>query len=121
MAVKDLFKQHYETGEHAVEKSLMTHYYKNNVKQAKEAVIEVGNTLGFNVKFEDDDRLELMLSRRDAEIIVSMVKITPIETAIDFTANTEQLITFGKGKKLIASMYEGLNQKLSFKGQALKR
>ncbi|MGL4336554.1 MAG: hypothetical protein ACRCST_06640 [Turicibacter sp.] len=121
MGFMDLFRTHYETSEKAVEESLMTHYYKSNYKQSKEAVFEVGKALGFTVKFEDDERQELMLERKDCEIIVSIVKITPIESAIDFTINTQGFISFGKGKKVIASMFEGLSKKLTVKGLALKR
>lgn len=70
---------------------------------------------------KDDDRQELMLKRKDAEVIVTIVKITPIESAVDFTINTPGLITFGKGKKLIQEFYKELDKKIMFKGLALNR
>ena len=52
---------------------------------------------------------------------MTLVKITPIETTVDFTVNTAGVISFGKGKKIIQSLYQGLDKRLMFKGLALNR
>ena len=103
MGFMDMFKTHFESGERATDEVLMTHYYKNNYQQTKAGLLEVAKELDFNVAFEDDIRQELMLKRKDCEVIVTMVKINPIETTVDFTVNTAGLISFGKGKKVIQS------------------
>lgn len=121
MGFMDLFKTHFESGERTTDEALMTHYYKAKYQPTKTAIIEVAKSLNFEVKFEDDDRQELMLKRKDAEVIVTIVKITPIESAVDFTVNTPGLITFGKGKKLIQEFYKELDKKIMFKGLALNR
>lgn len=121
MGVMDLFKTHYESGERATDEVLLTHYYKNNYQQTKTALLEVAHELEFTLVFEDDTRQELMLKRKDCEVIVTVVKITPIETTVDFTVNTYGIIGFGKGKKVIRSLYQALDKRLMFKGRALNR
>ena len=121
MALKDLIKTHFETSDREMDPTLQTHYYKNNYAQCKEAVIQATKADNFTVAFEDDSRQELMLKRKDAEIIVSMVRISPIETALDLTVNTSGVISMGKGKKIIIALYAQLDKKLSLKGLALKR
>ncbi len=121
MSLKDMFKTHFETSDRAAEAVLQTRYYKNNYAQCKEATISSAKESGFTVGFEDDTRQELVLKRQDAEIIVSMVRISPIETAVDFTVNTSGVVSFGKGKKLIEALYAKLDKTLNLKGVALKR
>ena len=67
----DMFKTHFESGERATDEVLMTHYYKNNYQQTKAGLLEVAKELDFNVAFEDDIRQELMLKRKDCEVIVT--------------------------------------------------
>ena len=121
MGFMDMFKTHFESGERATDEVLMTHYYKNNYQQTKAGLLEVAKELDFNVAFEDDIRQELMLKRKDCEVIVTIVKINPIETTVDFTEYTAGLISFGKGKKVIQSLYQALDKRLMFKGLALNR
>lgn len=121
MGFMDLFKTHYESGEKTTDEALMTHYYKANYQQSKQALLEAASSLNFEVKFEDDTRQEFVLKRKDCEVIVTIVRITPIESAIDFTVNTPGIITFGKGKKIIQSLYQAIDKKIMFKGLALNR
>ena len=121
MGLKDTFKTHYETSDREMDVDLQTRYYKNNYQQCKEAVVQTLKKASYTVRFEDDARQELMLNTKGVELIVSMVRISPIETAVDFTVNTQGLISFGKGKKVIASVYKELDQVLTLKGIALKR
>lgn len=117
----DMFKTHFESGERAADEVLLTHYYKNNYQQTKVALLEVAKELKFKLAFEDDARQELMLKRKDCEVIVTIVKINPIETTVDFTVNTAGIISFGKGKTVIQSLYQALDKRLMFKGLALNR
>ena len=121
MGFMDLFKTHFESGENATDEALMTHYYKNNYQQTKLGLLEVAKELEFSIAFEDDVRQELVLKRKDSEVIVTLVKITPIETTVDFTVNTAGVISFGKGKKVIQALYQALDKRLMFKGLALNR
>lgn len=121
MGFMDLFKTHFESGEKATDEALMTHYYKNNYQQTKAALVEVAKELELTIAFEDDKRQELVLKRKDCEVIVTIVKINPIETTVDFTVNTAGIISFGKGKKIIQSLYQALDKRLMFKGLALNR
>ncbi len=121
MGLKDLVQTHYETSDRELDPKLQTHYYKNNYAQCKEVVLKAAKANDFKLAFEDDSRQELMLKRQDAEVIVSMVRISPIETALDFTVNTSGMISLGKGKKIIVTLYTELDKNLSLKGLALKR
>lgn len=121
MGFMDLFRTHFESGEKATDEALMTHYYKNNYQQTKAGLVEAAKELSFELTFEDDQRQELVLKRKDCEVIVTVVKINPIETTVDFTVNTPGIISFGKGKKIIASLYQALDKRLMFKGLALNR
>ncbi|MCL1949904.1 MAG: hypothetical protein FWF59_09255 [Turicibacter sp.] len=104
--------KHYETKDGAQDPALATRYYRNNYKVAKEAVMQVAKGLGFAIRHEDDERKEHLLEGKDGEIIISMINITPIETTIDFTVNTTGALSFGKGKKIIAALYNELDKQL---------
>jgi len=107
------FAKHYETKDGAQDPALVTRYYRNNYKIAKEAVLKVAKNHGFQIRHEDDERKEHLLTGNAGEIIISMVNVTPIETAIDFTINTTGALSFGQGKKIITALYEGLNKELT--------
>lgn len=104
--------KHYETRDNALDPVLTTRYYRNNYKAAKAAVILAAKKQGFTVRHEDDDRKEHLFNGKNSEIIVSMVNVTPIETAVDFTVNTAGALSFGQGKKIIEALYSELDKEL---------
>lgn len=106
------FLKHYETKDGALDLDLRTRYYRNNYKVSKAAMVEVAKKLGFSIKVDDDERKEHLFKGSAGEIIVTMINITPIETAIDFTINTSGALSFGKGKKIIVSLYNELDKQL---------
>jgi len=116
MGVFDNLRKHYETRDSATDKMLLTHYYRNNYQQVKKGLLDTANALGFNVTYENDERKEFVFKRRDCEVIVTVVNITPIETTVDFTVNTFGIFSFGKGKKVIEDLYQDLDKRLMLKG-----
>lgn len=117
MGIFDGFKKHYETGDQVSDSILVTHYYRNNYQQVKKGLLETAETLNFNVTYINDERKEFVLKRKDCEIIVTVINITPIETTVDFTVNTNGFFSFGKGRKVIDDLYKDLDKRLMFKGR----
>jgi len=107
------FAKHYETKDSAQDPELVTRYYRNNYRVTKEAVLAKAKNLGFQLRHEDDERKEHLLVSNSGEIIISMVNVTPIETAVDFTINTTGALSFGQGKKIITALYNELNKELT--------
>jgi len=117
MGIFDGVRKHYETGDGVTDPLLMTHYYRNNFKQVKAALVETTKELKFNMTYENDERKEFVLKRGDSEVIVTVVNITPIETTVDFTVNTFGVLSFGKGRTIIQSLYKDLDKRLMLKSQ----
>ena len=119
MGIFDGFKKHYETGDQVGDAMLVTHYYRNNYQQVKKGLLETADTLGFNVAYINDERKEFVFKRKDCEIIVTVINITPIETTVDFTINTYGVLSFGKGRKVIDELYKDLDKRLMLKGRGV--
>ena len=117
MGMLDGFRKLYETSDAAAEKMLVTHYYRNNYQQVKKGLQETAKALDFNITYENDDRKEFVFKRKDCEVIVTVVNITPVETTVDFTINTFGMFSFGKGRSLINALYNDLDKRLILKGQ----
>ena len=115
MGIFDSFKKHYETTDSAVDPILVTHYYRNNFNQVKEALMQSAKELDYKVTYENDERKEFVFKHSDSEVIITVININPIETAVDFTVNTSGVFSFGKGKKLIQELYQNLDKRLKVK------
>lgn len=114
MAFNNL-RKHFETSDRAQDLSLRTHYYRNDYRKVKTALTEAAKAAGFEFSHENDERMEHVLKRKDCEVIVTIITITPIETTVDFTVNTFGLLSFGKGRKVIEELYRELDKRLMLK------
>ena len=115
MGIFEGFKKHYETTDSAADLSLVTHYYRNNFNQVKEALMQSAKELDYKVTYENDERKEFVFKNSDSEVIITVITINPIETTVDFTVNTSGIFSFGKGRKLIQDLYQSLDKRLKLK------
>ena len=119
MGVKDLFNNNYETSENNQDVLLQTHYYRNRGDDVIEVVKEMIKDEGGEIKAEIPNFLEIYYENVNYSATVTIVSVRPTETAVDFKVTTYKLIPAGKGKKIIARLYEYLDKKLGFKGLSL--
>ncbi|MEC9484989.1 MAG: hypothetical protein UMR38_03830 [Candidatus Izemoplasma sp.] len=119
MGALDFLKTILETREmHSIE-GLRTHYYKTNYTKVKEWVLNYVKSVDYTTKTIDDTHGEIYLQGKKSHIIVSIVQVTPVETAVDLKVQYYGLIGWNKPKKTIQEVYDYLDQKLPFKGISL--
>lgn len=114
------FSRTVETDENHMSKELRTHYYKANYKICKEAIMKLMNEQKFTLRHGNDEYQELLFSKHNFEIIVTVTTINPIESAIDFKVNSGYKIGMHRPKNLVVEFYRFLDKNLTFKGIGLK-
>ena len=119
MGIKDIFNKSFETHDNSNIDILKTHYYRCRYNEALEKVkklIESEKALLVN---EDHQYHEYFFKNNSYDCVCTITEINPTEIAIDFKIQTYDLLSFGKGKKLIDKFYNFLGQNLNFKGLGL--
>ncbi len=119
MGAFDFLKTISETREMHSVKAFRTHYYKTNYNKVKDAVLAFAKEDDYTAKNIDDTHGELYLQGKKSHIIVSIVQVTPIETAVDLKVQYYGMIGFNRPKKAIQKTYAYLDQHLPFKGISL--
>lgn len=119
MGLREFFSNSAETRELHNDVELRSRYYKISYKKARIKVEDYCNLVGINIKDINDDHGEIYLQTAKYHMIVSIVQVTPLETAIDMKVETYQIIGRGIPKKKILELYKYLNDELSFKGVGL--
>lgn len=119
--ISETFSAYAQTSDRHNDKELETHYYKANVKQAMDAVVDiVSSQSGYKVTNVQEERGEIGITiekPKRALLIVTVTMVRPYHTAVDFSVSTESKLSFGFGKKVIVGMYEKLDKTLSFTGK----
>lgn len=119
MGFFDFAKTILETREMHALPDLRTHYYKTNFKKTKAVVVDYANRHDLSIPTVDDAHGELYLQAKNYHIIVSIVQVTPLETAVDFKVQFYSLMGFNRPKKQILAFYDYLDKNLPFKGTSL--
>jgi|LGOV01.1.fsa_nt_gb uncharacterized protein YktA (UPF0223 family) len=119
MALFDFASNLEETKELHSNQYLRTHYYKSRYNNIKEIVIAYAKSKKINIKSEDDRHGEIFLQANGYHIIVSIVQVTPLETAVDVKVQTYRILGLYKPMKLIFTLYNHINTKAEFKGSGL--
>ena len=119
MGIKDIFNKSFETHDSNNNDLLKTHYYRCRYSEAVAKVKDLIESEKAQLVNEDHQYHEYLFKTGNYDCICTITEINPTEIAIDFKIETYDLLSFGKGKKLIARFYEFLNNNLSFKGLGL--
>lgn len=119
MGLKDYISNNAETKELHSNQDLRSRYYKANYKKVKAEVEEYSKNKNIEVKHVDDVHGEIFLQTNSYHMIVSIVQVTPLESAVDMKVQTYKLAGMNVPKKLIIEMYAYLDTKLTFKGTSL--
>ena len=119
MGFLDFFSNNTETSElHAIQ-DLRTRYYKTNFKKVKQEIEAHCDKQGIVLKHVDEVHGEMFLQTAKYHMIVSIVQVTPLETAVDMKVQTYKIAGMNEPKKRIIEMYAFLDTKLPFKGTSL--
>ena len=93
---------------------LRSRYYKTNYRKAKAVITEYVKKINAKVKKIDDVYKEIFIQGSNFHIIVSIVQVSPIETAIDLKVEQYGLAGFNRPVKKINDFYAYLNKELDF-------
>lgn len=119
MKFSDYFSKNFETKEDHMYDTLRTHYYRSRLDEAKKEVMDLIEREKGRVIDDNEKYSEIYYETPNYNCTVTLIVTTPVEVAIDFRVTTYDLISFGKGKKVIEKLYKDLDSKLSFKGISL--
>ncbi len=119
MGFFDALSNHAESKERHTNLTLMTHYYKTNYDKVKETVSLACKHFNYKISSIDDTHGEIFIKTNRFHMIVTIIQVTPRETAVDIKVETYRLFGFNKPKRLIETMYKKLNQSLELKGKGL--
>lgn len=98
---------------------LKTHYYKNNYKSIKQIVLNYAKIKKIAIRSEDDAHGEIYLQAGNYHMIVSILQVSPLETAVDIKVQTYRIIGLFKPVKLILNLFSHIDSKANFKGVGL--
>lgn len=121
MKFLDNFKKNFETSDNSEYQELCSHYYRAKVSDGLDAIKDLIKANDAKLVDENEDYLEILFEGVDYSCTAKITATTPVEIGIDFNIITFNLISFGKGFKLIKSFYEYLDKKLPLKGISLYR
>lgn len=119
MGFLDAFKTTYETREKHPLRDYQTHYFKANLKTAKEALLKLIKEEGWVLETENDRFGEWFIRGKKHHLIVTMIQTSPQEVAVDVKVQVYQLMGFNKPQKLIQKIYTELGKNLTIKGTGL--
>lgn len=108
-----------ETKELHTNPYLRTRYYKGRYSNIKEIVINYAKANKIIVKSVDDTHGEVYLQANRFHIIVSILQVSPLETAVDIKVQTYKLLGLYKPLKIITGLYNYIDSKADFKGIGL--
>jgi hypothetical protein len=108
-----------ETFETNTNNKLKTHYYKDRYKNIKQIVLNYAKLNKITVRSEDDAHGEIYLQTGNYHMIISILQISPLETAVDIKVQTYRILGLFKPVKLILNMFNHINSKANFKGVGL--
>lgn len=119
MGLKSFLTNNSETRELHSDTELRSRYYKASFKKVRACIEEYCDEKGIVVVNVDEVHGEMFLQTTKHHMIVSIIQLTPLETAVDLKVQTYQLIGRNVPKTKILKMYNYLNENLTFKGVGL--
>jgi hypothetical protein len=108
-----------ETFETNTNNQLKTHYYKDRYNNIKQIVLNYALINKITVRSEDDVHGEIYLQAGNYHMIVSILQVSPLETAVDVKVQTYRILGLFKPVKLILNLFKHIDSKANFKGVGL--
>lgn len=115
MSLKKIFSNSFETASVGTDDTLMTHIYANDYIKTKEAVLAILKKQGYIVEDVNDEYKEILASKPNVELIITLFNNTYYETSVDVKCTTSYIIPFGRGYKAIRAIYNDLPQYVQIK------
>jgi len=119
MAFFDFASNISETSEIHQNKDLKTHYYKARYNNIKKIVLDFAKEKKMSVRSEDDIHGEIFLQSNRNHMIISIMQISPLETAVDVKVQTYKMIGLYKPMKDTITLFNYISKKADFKGTGL--
>lgn len=119
MGLLDFTKTLCETREVHLDKELKTRYYKTSYTKVKEQVENFCTLEDLNITNINDTHGEILIQTNKFHAIVSVIQVTPLETACDIKVQAYGVFGMHRPRKTILALYEHLNKTLKFKGVSL--
>ncbi len=119
MGLLDFTKTLCETKEIHTDRELRTRYYKTSYTKLKEQIEKFCDNNGLNIKNINDTHGEILIQTAKYHAIVSVIQVSPLETACDIKVQAYGVFGMHRPRKTIISLYEHLNKALKFKGVSL--
>jgi hypothetical protein len=119
MGLLDFISNTEETRENHPRREFKTRYFRCGYTKTKEAIIKYAEANDIGVRDINDTHGEIYLQTRAYHMMISIIQVTPLESAVDVKVQSYRPIGFFKPRKLITALYEELKDKLQFKGAGL--
>lgn len=119
MALLDFTKTLCETKEMHNDIDLRTRYYRSSYIKLKEHILQFCNLSGMDVANIDDAHGEIFIQTKKFHAIISVIQVSPIETAVDMKVQAYGLWGMNIPKRTILGVYAYLNEHATFKGVSL--
>ncbi len=119
MSIKAFFQKHVETRDKHPETILRTRYYNASYEKAKAELFAIAKEKGYTVKNVNDRYKEAFLETRSHYVIVTFMKTTPLETAIDFKVGMYGLLGLNRPRTIVHGLYDAMSKRLPLKGIGL--
>lgn len=119
MGLLDFTKTLCETKELHVDKDLRTRYYKTSYTKVKEQIERYCQQNILPIENINDEHGEIFIQTAKMHAIVSVIQVTPLETAVDIKVQTYGVFGMHVPRKTVLNIYEHLNKTLTFKGVGL--
>ena len=121
MSLKKVFSNSFETASVGTDEVLLTHIYANDYDHTKDAVLSVLKQLDYMVEDINDEYKEILASKSNVELIITLFNNTYYETSVDMKVTTTYAIPFGRGYKAIKAVYDALPRLLTLKNVGNKQ
>ena len=112
MALKDFFSNDFATSDYDKNERLLTHYYSNDYKTTKNAVLDVAKKMGYDIVDVNEQYKEILISNMSSEITVNIIEISYYEQAVDLHIITHYLLSRARGIVEIEEFYQELDRSL---------
>jgi hypothetical protein len=115
MALSDYFLNNFETSDNPKDKRLSTHYYTNDLERTTTLIKKAVESTCFVLTNEDTTYNELLLEFKNIRIVVTLFRVSLYETRVDMIVNTNYVLPFKRGIKIIDDLYKEFDKVLTLK------
>ena len=115
MALSDYFLNNFETSDNPKDKRLSTRYYTNDLERTTALIKKAVESSCFVLTNEDTTYNELLLEFKNIRVVVTLFRVSLYETRVDMIVNTNYVLPFKRGIKIIDDLYKEFDKVLTLK------